>query len=109
MPTEVLIGPYRWSVGVDGEAAYDYSYLGVCLNRSKRIKLDPRQSDTEIPQTFIHEVLHAIGFAYEIEALDRHTLNDQRVITDKIDLMASGWLQFLRANPGVVRWLMEPH
>lgn len=108
IPTEVFVGPYRYEVGLDGEAAYDYSYLGVTLYRSRRIKLDPRQSDTETPQTFLHETLHALGDAFEIKDWDRHTTDPTtHAVTDKIDLMASALLQFMRANPSVIQWLVE--
>lgn len=30
-PRVVRVGPYSYEVSFDGEAAYDYSYLGVCL------------------------------------------------------------------------------
>lgn len=76
-PKEIQVGPYRYQVSFDGEAAHDYNYSGVTLYRSRRLKLDPRQSDTELPQTFLHEVLHAIGNAWEIDAWGRHTTNDK--------------------------------
>jgi hypothetical protein len=109
VPTQVVCGPYRYTVSFDGETCYDYNYSGVALFRSKRIKLDPRMSDTELPQTFLHEVLHALGNAFEIVAWERHTTDANQQITDKIDLMASALLQFLRANPLVVGWLVEQH
>ena len=107
-PRSVIAGPYRYSVSFDGEAAYDYSFFGVCLYMSKRLKLDPRQADTELPQTLMHEVLHALGNAYEIKEWDRHTTDkDTGHVNDKIDLMASALLQFIRANPDVVAWLQQ--
>lgn len=106
-PTHVQAGPYRYTVSFDGEAAYDYNYLGVTLTRSKRLKLDPRQSDTELPQTFLHETLHALGNAYEIEAWDRHKTDNDGHIMDKIDLMATALLTWLRANADAVKWLQE--
>lgn len=107
VPTALSVGPYRYTVGFDGEASYDYNYLGVTLYMSKRIKLDPRQSDTELPQTFLHEAIHAIGRAYEIKDWDRHTFDEHQQVTDKIDLMASALLQFLRANREAVEWLLQ--
>lgn len=106
LPRSMQIGPFRYQIGTDAEAAYDYGYLGVTLNRSRRVKLDPRQSDTEMPQTFLHEALHAIGDVYEIEMIRRHTIDNNGNVTDKIDLAASALLQFLRSNPGVVAYLI---
>jgi hypothetical protein len=107
VPKELRCGPYTYQVSFDSEASYDYTYLGVCLYRSRRLKLDPRQSDTELPQTLLHEALHAIGNAYEIKEWDRHTTNDKHEITDKIDLMASALLQFIRVNPDFVAWIQR--
>ena len=107
VPSEFHTGPYKYSVSFDGEAAYDYSYYGVALYRSKRIKLDPRQADTELPQTLLHEILHALGHAFEITEWDRHKTNDKQEVTDKIDLMASALLQFIRRNPNLIQWLQE--
>lgn len=106
-PKEVIAGPYRYGVSFDEEMAYDYKYLGVCLSASKRLKLDPRQADTELPQTLLHEVLHALGLAYEIPDWCGHKTDNDGKITDKIDLMASALLTFIRQNPGLIRWLQE--
>lgn len=106
-PKELIVGPYRYSVSFDGEASYDYHYLGVCLYRSRRLKLDPRQADTELPQTLMHEVIHALGNAYEIHEWDRHETDKDGHITDKIDLRALAFLTFIRGNPGVIKWLQE--
>ena len=107
VPTEFWCGPYRYRVGFDSEASYDYSFLGVALYRSRQIKLDPRQADTELPQTLLHEIIHALGNAYEISEWDRHKTNDKQEVTDKIDLMASALLQFIRRNPNLIQWLQE--
>jgi hypothetical protein len=105
VPNELFVGPYRYGVSFDGEASYDYSYLGVCLQCSRRIKLDPRQADTELPQTLLHEALHALGQVYEIPAWGRHATDAEGRVTDKIDLMATALLAFLRGNPALVAWL----
>lgn len=106
LPTAVRIGPYRYAIGTDAEAAYDYSFFGVCLNNSRRIKLDPRQSDTELPQTLLHEVLHAIGSVHEIAELRAHKTDTNGHTTDQIDLMATAILTFLRSNPEITQYLM---
>lgn len=104
-PKEFTAGPYKYTISFDGEAAYDYHYLGVCLYRSRRLKLDPRQGDTELPQTLLHEILHALGDAYEIEEWDRHKTDQTGKIIDKIDLMAKALLMFIRQNPDLIYWL----
>lgn len=106
-PESVIVGPYRYSISFDGEAAYDYHYLGVCLYRTRRLKLDPRQADTELPQTFLHEIIHALGDAYGIQEWDRHKTDSDGHVTDKIDLMATAMLSFIRDNPNAVKWMQE--
>lgn len=107
VPIQLAVGPYTYDVGFDSEASYDYDYLGVTLNRSRRIKLDPRQSATELPRTLLHEALHALGCTYEIDEWRRHKVNDKGDVTDKIDMMASALLTFIRANPATVAWLQQ--
>lgn len=106
-PKEVIVGPYRYKVCFDSEAAYDYHYLGVCLYGSRRLKLDPRQADTELPQTMMHEILHALGNAYGITEWDRHKTDEHGDITDKIDLMATALLTYIRSNPDVIKWMQS--
>lgn len=107
VPKEVVVGPFQYKIDFDAEASYDYSYLGVALFRSKRIKLDPRQSDTELPQTFLHEILHALGNTYEIEVWDHHAVDQNGTCLDQIDLMATALLEFMRRNPKAIKWLIE--
>ncbi len=107
VPKCVVAGPYRYEVSFDGEAAYDYHYYGACLYQSKRLKLDPRQANTELPQTLLHEVLHALGNSYGITEWSKHETDKDDHVTDKIDLMATSLLMFIRQNPEVVKWLQE--
>ncbi len=106
-PKEILIGPFKYIIDFDDVASYEYDFLGVCLNRSRKIELDPRQSNTELPQTLLHEIIHALGQAYEIEEWRKHTTNSDGKVTDKIDLMASAFLQLIRNNPSFITWLQE--
>ena len=107
VPAELRIGSYRWAVSSDAENSYDYDYFGVTLVRSKRIKISPQQSDTDLRQTVLHEALHALGVAYEIKEWTRHTVDEDDKVTDKIELMAMSLIQFMRENPNVIKWLQE--
>lgn len=107
VPKEVVCGPYRYQIDFDDEASYDYSFLGVCLNKSRRIKLDSKQSDTELPATVLHEILHAVGCAFEIKEWSHHKTNDKGELIDQIDLMATALLQLIRSNPELVSWLQN--
>lgn len=106
-PKTTIIGPYKYDVEFDPDASYDYNYLGVTLNRSRRLKLAPNQPDTELPATYLHEVLHALGSAYEIEYWRSHKFDDKGVCTDKIDLMSVALLKWMRENAELVCWMIN--
>jgi hypothetical protein len=106
-PREIQLGPGRWTVNFDGQASYDWGFQGITLFRSHRIQMGPDQSDTDLPRCLLHEILHALGFTWEIAAWQQHTHDDNGKYTDKIDLMATALLQFMRDNPEVIRWMQE--
>jgi len=107
VPRAIQLGPGRWTVEFDGQTSYDWNFNGVTLFRSHRIQLSPDQSDTGLPRCLLHEILHALGFTWEIEAWQRHIHDDNGKPTDKIDLAATALLQFMRDNPEVIRWMQE--
>jgi hypothetical protein len=107
VPQQTVIGPFRYEICFDAEASFEDDFFGQAVFRARRIKLDPRQSKTEMPQTVLHEVLHCLGEAYEIPAWERHTYDSDRKATDKIDLMATALLRWIRDNPKVVEWMQK--
>lgn len=107
VPKQVTVGPYIYSVTFDQQAAYENAYHGTCVYRARRIILDPMQANTEVRQTFLHEVLHGLGDAYGIKEWGNHTFDADGRPIDKIDLMATALIMFLRANRSIVPWLLE--
>lgn len=55
----------------------------------------------------MHETLHALGNAYGIKEWETHKVDADGKNTDKIDLMASALLLWLRLNPELVAWLAK--
>ena len=106
IPTKTKIGPYSWIIEQDTQMSYDFGFWGFTLNKSKTIKIDDRQSDTELPQTFLHEVLHAIGASYEINAFGPHTVEEGKPVDD-LDRIASALLMLIRDNPEAVKYLQS--
>ena len=105
-PDFLLAGPFEYGIEFNGEDAYEHDHMGCCSYRMKRIRLDPRQADTDLPQTLLHECLHALGNAYEIREWTEHKYEDGKPI-DKIDLMATALLTFIRENKSLIDWLQE--
>ena len=106
MPTKTKIGPYNWDIQEDTQMAYEFGFWGYTVNKSKTIKIDDRQSDTELPQTFLHEILHAIGLSYEITSFGVHTVEEGNP-TDDLDRIASALLMWIRDNPESVKYLQS--
>tara|TARA_R110002020_G_scaffold289490_1_gene504961 strand:- start:2122 stop:2475 length:354 start_codon:yes stop_codon:yes gene_type:complete len=106
MPTKTKIGPYNWNIQEDTQMAYEFGFWGYTVNKSKTIKIDDRQSDTELPQTFLHEILHAIGLSYEISSFGSHTVEEGNP-TDDLDRIASALLMWIRDNPEAVKYLQS--
>ena len=86
--------------------AYEFGFWGFTINKSKTINIDDRQSDTELPQTFLHEILHAIGGSYEIASFGVHTVEDGKP-TDDLDRIASALLMWIRDNPDAIEYLQS--
>jgi hypothetical protein len=107
LPRTMHVGPFEYSIAVDAEAAFEQSFLGKTTHRTRRIQLDPRQAGTELPQTLVHEALHAIGATFDIPMITSHSTDANDKATDKIDLLATALLVFLRANRDVVEYLMR--
>lgn len=103
-PTSVQIGPFVYGISFDADESFEWDRMGSCHNRTRRIVLNPQQADTEIRQTLLHEMLHAIGCIYEIAMVDHHWKGEEEHL-DKIDLLTTALRELFRNNPGLAAWL----
>jgi len=78
----------RWS---KMEKDYGQCESGKCL-----ITVDPSQHAEQQRDTLLHEILHALDHESDTGLRER-----------QIRVQATMLLQFMRANPEVVRWLCE--
>lgn len=106
IPTSAKIGPFTYRVDVNGQEAWEWNHNGRVFYRTRRISLNDLQPETEFPATLLHEILHALGEAYEI----RYWVDHEKAAKlpeggDQIDLMAKALLLFLRENTEIVDWL----
>lgn len=109
IPRTVKIGPYQYKIEIDGETAWDWGHNARTYYRSNRISFNDRISETGTPQVLMHEVLHCLAGAYDIGYwLDHDSAKEFPKDGDKIDLMATALLTFIRDNPEVVKYLGVP-
>lgn len=71
--------------------------FGQCDSTKCVINVDPNCHRDQQRDTLIHEVMH--GIDHEMDTGMREK---------QVRLLATGWYHFMRANPEVVKWLMEP-
>lgn len=105
-PDSVKVGPYIYKIELDTEDNYDYNFWGRTSFQRATIDLASHMPSTHIPHTLLHEILHALGNTYEIKYWEQHEKDDKGNHIDKIDMMATALLQFLRDNPEAVYYLM---
>lgn len=103
IPKTALVGPFQYRIEPDCEVCYAYDKMAMHFSRNRKIGLNPNQPNAELPQSVLHEILHALGSVYEIPQWAEH--NKKR--TDKIDLMATALLKFMQDNPSLINWLVK--
>src|SRR3989304_790851 len=104
-PKSIKAGPLTYEVRWDADKMYEHDFNGETSYRGRIIRLNPVMPDSQVPLTFMHEILHAIGDAANINYWEYHKYENEKII-DQIDLMARSLLLFMRANPKIVNWLV---
>ena len=101
LPSSIRVGPFdfkieRWTAI---ECA-DNRRWGECSCLMQTIRIQRSMpSATKAVDTFLHEVLHAIYFAWGIEDEDK----EERTVA----AIATAWTQIFRDNPWLIRWIGE--
>lgn len=107
LPSEVIVGPYRYAVLTDEMAverarvkAEHAEVYGLLDSSATTITLDPAQSADCLADTLLHEVLHAV---WRLVGLDDGPTEryEERVAR----AMAPTLLDTLRRNPELVKYL----
>jgi hypothetical protein len=105
-PKSVLVGPHRYQIKYAADAidqrslAEGEARLGECDHKALTILVDPRQAETQIQDTLLHETLHAA----------MSVIGATEDVTDQIEerlvlRLAPVLLQLLKANPRLVGYL----
>lgn len=104
LPNTLKVGVFEYKIEIDGQEAWEWNHAGRTHYRGRRITLSDRIPPTDQPQILLHEILHALGEAYEIPYWVEHEEKDGKY-TDKIDMMAKALLALLRDNPELPEYL----
>lgn len=97
LPQAIRVGPYDFAVGLLPEGDENY---GLFSPNEMTIRVRPDvPSVVHVIDTVLHEIMHAIFWAYLLREAD----DEERTV----GTLATGWTQVYRDNPGLVRWLAE--
>lgn len=101
MPVSLRIGPYDFPVEtMSAKAQVGAGAIGEFSNAEGKIRiLIDAPSRALAVDTMIHEINHAIFWAYHIQESD----NEERTVA----AMATAWTQVYRDNPGLLKWIAE--
>ncbi len=106
LPGKVHVGPHTYRVICDTAAmnaeCRDASedLAGRCSHRTLTIHVDPDQARSQMRDTLLHEVLHAVA---NMTALDNEWGDEQE--EEVILRLAPALLDVLRRNPRLVEFL----
>lgn len=78
-------------------AATGEQKYGIFSSYTMTIKVDCSVPTCKVLDTFLHEIFHAIYWAYSIEDEDK----EERIV----NCLGTAWAQVLRDNPLLVEWL----
>jgi hypothetical protein len=99
-PREVKIGYATYTIipknkewGVKNKAA------GQTVSYNSRIYYDRTQNEQELPNTIIHEILHAIGYVFGIKY--KNDEQEEAIV----NALANGLHTTFRDNPNLLDWL----
>lgn len=99
LPSKIRVGAFdfvieKWS---EHQAASKSRY-GEFSSMDQRIGIQLTfPSPAKAVDTFIHEIMHAIYWAYGIEDDDK----EERTVS----MLSSGWVQVYRDNPWLADWI----
>jgi len=83
-----------YDVEVKPNLAADDGHWGETLQRNHSVRVDP---DSDQPTVLVHETIHTIEQALNIEPIDE----------EHVHAIARGWVCILGDNPDMVVWLVQ--
>lgn len=102
VPKKVKIGYSTFNIDSKDEAWKEKNRaVGMCKVDKSLIEYFNQQSDSEIVNTIIHEILHAIVYVFDIEF---DSAKKEECLVTK---MANGIHTLMLDNPELLKWLLE--
>ena len=101
LPDTIRVGPYDFAlVRLAMNEAMAKPRLGEFSSRAHRIEIvADAPSKLDALDTLLHEINHAIFWAYQIYDEDK----EERTVA----MMATAWVQVYRDNPWLIGWIGE--
>ena len=101
LPKVVRVGPYDFKVELMGSRReIGTGNMGEFSSAEFMIRIAGElPSIMLVLDTLLHEICHAICFAYHIRESD----DEERTVS----LMGTGWAQVYRDNPSLLAWIAE--
>lgn len=97
MPSSVRVLGMDMAVVVHtADDAHMDDKFGYCDNLRMRIVLSESNTPSQMRETCLHEVVHAVDWAVKADMEE-----------DQVGRMARGLFAVLRDNPGFVKWIMQ--
>ena len=101
LPRTVRIGPhdFKFELISHGRASGQQIY-GMCEPNCMTIQIHSELASRAMAvDTVIHEISHAIFFAFHLNSGD----GEERIVS----MFGSAWTQIYRDNPALLRWIAE--
>lgn len=96
IPKKVKVGAHSYKVSFEKDLSTNHAVMGQSRHAKGQIVLDTEQMQTQLEDTFIHEILHAIQFQCNFL-----NTRDGQVEEDAIARLAPALLQVIKDNPNL--------
>lgn len=102
VPKKIKIGYSNFTISsTDKDWKIKNKAVGLCAVEKSLIEYCKEQSDSEIVNTIIHEILHAVIYIFDVEF---DTVKKEEYVVKKL---ANGLQTLLIDNPEFLSWLMQ--
>lgn len=101
LPRTIKVGPFPFTVKLWDACTPDVARaFGNCCTTTSTISLQPQfKSAAQAVDTVLHEVNHAIYWAYGVDDEDK----EERVVA----IFATAWTQVFQDNPALMAWVAK--